>query len=291
VPQPPERRSLAPRVDDARIIAVCAVVVAALLALVALASQGAVGGGRSAGGGWSVPTAEIYSWVFAVVVVLGCIAAPLLAVIYTRDGAAFGRARKRLRVSTYVFLVVAAVLLAYAVRNVEEIAALLERLKLFDRDETGGGGREPLQAEFDWTPMVVVSSLAAVGVGALLARGVVGRKARPRPRTLAEELSAALDSSLDDLRSEPDARRAIIAAYARMEAACECCGVGRRESEAPLEYLARVLIELEVSEPPVLALTELFERAKFSHHPLAPELKEQAVDALEEIRGELRERG
>jgi hypothetical protein len=107
-------------------------------------------------------------------------------------------------------------------------------------------------------------------------------------REAAEEIAEALDDSVDDLRAEPDARRAIIAAYARMERALGAVGVRREPSEAPLEYLARALEGLRASGVSVRRLTELFRVAKFSAHPLGPEDKERAIEALVTVRDELR---
>ena len=107
-------------------------------------------------------------------------------------------------------------------------------------------------------------------------------------REAAEEVAAALDDSVDDLRAEPDARRAIIAAYARMERALAAVGVWREPSEAPLEYLARALEGLQASAVSVRRLTELFGLAKFSEHSLGAEDKERAIDALLTVRDELR---
>ena len=103
-----------------------------------------------------------------------------------------------------------------------------------------------------------------------------------------EEVALALDESLDDLRTEPDLRRAIIAAYARMERTLAGAGIPRRASEAPLEYLARALTELNASRPAVTRLTDLFEWAKFSHHEPDERMRADAVDALEAVRDELR---
>ena len=63
----------------------------------------------------------------------------------------------------------------------------------------------------------------------------------------------ALDEAIDDLRRDPDPRRAVIAAYARMEQALTLYGCPRRPSEAPYEYLSRVARDLE-AEQPVAAL-------------------------------------
>ena len=61
-----------------------------------------------------------------------------------------------------------------------------------------------------------------------------------------DELLAAVDLSLEDIENDPDPRRAVIRAYARMERALGSYGLARRPSETPLEYLARALTSLRV---------------------------------------------
>jgi hypothetical protein len=129
--------------------------------------------------------------------------------------------------------------------------------------------------------------------GAGIAVALLARTGRLQPRSRAElaaaALSDALDESLDDLRSEPDSRRAVIAAYARMERALAAAGVPRRPAETALEYLARVLSGLlQTSAGSVMRLTELFERAEFSLHEIGPGLKDEAIEALVAVRDELR---
>ena len=69
---------------------------------------------------------------------------------------------------------------------------------------------------------------------------------RGAPRTdrrvarVAEDLAASISVAIDDLEAEPDARRAVIAAYARMEGALARHGLQRRPSQTPLEYLRQV---------------------------------------------------
>ena len=105
---------------------------------------------------------------------------------------------------------------------------------------------------------------------------------------LAESLADVLDESLDDLRAERDPRRAVIRAYARLERVLAAHGIPRRPSDAPLEYLNRVLLGLSVSTESVQRLTPLFERAKFSHHDVGPEMKDEAIAALQTMQDELR---
>ncbi len=64
---------------------------------------------------------------------------------------------------------------------------------------------------------------------------------------VAEALEDALAETLDDLRAERDPRKAVIAAYARLERTLAAFGLPRRPAEAPAEYLQRILGQLEVS--------------------------------------------
>ena len=102
-----------------------------------------------------------------------------------------------------------------------------------------------------------------------------------------QEVSLAIDESIDDLRNDPDLRRAIVAAYARMERALGHAGLPRHPAEAPFEYVERALVSLDTSSASVRRLTALFESAKFSHHEPEPEMRDQAIDALIAVRDEL----
>ena len=49
-----------------------------------------------------------------------------------------------------------------------------------------------------------------------------------------------------------------------------------------------MLAEVEVTPDAVRRLTALFERAKFSQHEVGVEMKEEAIEALETVRDDLR---
>jgi hypothetical protein len=143
-------------------------------------------------------------------------------------------------------------------------------------------------AQLRWNEIVIaLALLCALGVAAYVAR-----RRRPAGRTWQfaskSAVSAALDESLDDLRSEPDLRKAIIAAYARMERALAVAGLPRRAAEAPLEYVDRALGELAASTDAIRHLTDLFEWAKFSAHEPEPSMRDEAIAALVAVRDELR---
>jgi Domain of unknown function (DUF4129) len=103
-----------------------------------------------------------------------------------------------------------------------------------------------------------------------------------------EQIAASIGDALDDLAAEPDARRAVIAAYARMERTFAQHGLRRRPSETPVEYLRRILLGLTSRSDAVRQLTDLFEQAKFSRHEIDARMKDDAIDALRAIRDDLR---
>ena len=134
----------------------------------------------------------------------------------------------------------------------------------------------------------------AIGIGGVIAAAIViavilerRRRADALTPEQLQELRAALDEAIEDLRRDPDPRRAVVAAYARMEQALTVYGLPRKPAEAPYEYLRRVGRELEAEEP-VAALTELFEVAKFSEHSVDETMRGRAIDALTAVRREVR---
>jgi hypothetical protein len=147
--------------------------------------------------------------------------------------------------------------------------------------------RDPYEPQFRWLPMIVVGSLV-VGIGGAMAILAARRQrealaAMPISETLAE----VLDETIDDLRREEDPRKAVIGAYANMERTLAARGVPRRESEAPAEYLARVLDVVSASGHSVRRLTGLFARARYSPHEIDAQMKEEAIGALTGLRAEL----
>jgi hypothetical protein len=153
------------------------------------------------------------------------------------------------------------------------------------------GDTEPVGRYEPHLSWITIAALIGLVVAAGVAYVISGRRARPArdPRVeLAQDLAGALDEALDDLRSEADPRRAIIAAYARLERVLAANGIARHSFETSDEYLVRVLQDLELRPDAIARLTELFTQAKFSHHDVDSTMKESAIEALGQVRGELR---
>jgi Domain of unknown function (DUF4129) len=150
-------------------------------------------------------------------------------------------------------------------------------------------GAATYEPTFAWVPIGVMVGLVAAGVMAYFVAQRRATRAARDEEALAEQLVVVLDETLDDLRAESDPRRAVIAAYARLERVLAAYGAARRRAETPDEYLARVLGELAVDAEAVRRLTDLFSWAKFSQHAVDIAMKGEAIDALEHVRDELRE--
>ena len=156
----------------------------------------------------------------------------------------------------------------------------------FNGSKGGNGAGRTLH--FRWDELVVILGLLLAGRRDRRRMALPPRTSKAPSETAPEVLAAALDESLDDLRADPDLRRAIIAAYARMETALAAAGIPRHPAEAPLEYVERALLSLDTSAGAVRKLTDLFEWARFSHHEPEPSMRDDAVDALVAVRDELR---
>ena len=147
----------------------------------------------------------------------------------------------------------------------------------------------PYQPTFRW-PVLWATIVLFVAGGAFW----WSRRGRAAPTaatgeelTIADDVAATIDEALDDLEAEPDARRAVIAAYARMERVLGRHGLRRLPSETPVEYLRRVLLGLTSRTEAVTQLTRLFEQAKFSRHEIDGAMKQDAIDSLRAIRDDL----
>jgi Domain of unknown function (DUF4129) len=120
------------------------------------------------------------------------------------------------------------------------------------------------------------------GLAIVRARRRRGADVEPRAMVAAGARDAAAAAAIP-----ADPRAAVLAAYARMETALASVGLARRPSDAPREYLARLEAGLGGGRAPAARLTELFERARFSAHPVGESSRAEAIDALETLRMEL----
>lgn len=269
-----------------------ALAVVALVAVVAMASGGSA---PSGGIGAHRPSEGLLDAVLSLFVVAMAVCTVLVAVMLSFFGRhhADGLAPKRRNpVRSVITFVVSLALIAVIVRALagSEGSRLRSLVPAQDGAGTGSGdtSSQRYEPQFAVWPVVAVSVLALLAALAwwLSSRGRRSAAQRERP-TPEEALADVLAVTLDDLRAERDPRRAVIGAYARMERALAAAGLPRGPAEAPEEYLARVLDEIAVSRRAAGRLTALFAWARFSGHDVRPEMKDEAIDTLEQVQGEL----
>jgi uncharacterized protein DUF4129 len=269
--------------------------VVAAIALLALVAVGSLRGPLGSGRGRSRYPADLIDSLL-LLLLLAMLAAGVLAIVSLWSDRRLG-GRQRRGGTFSLLLPMAVIVLVWLFRDLFGL----------------GGGRDDPPAttlpspstlevpapppEPGMVPLVVAGIALAAMVAIAVAQLVADRRRRSPPRTPAERLVELLDDTLEDLEGEPDPRRAVIAAWARMERGLATAGLPRHPSEAPFEYAARVL---EAALAPtdrdgpqglrpasVHRLTGLFERAKFSRHHIGPEDRDEAIASLRAVRREL----
>jgi hypothetical protein len=266
--------------------------VTVLLALAGIASHGRpLAGSRGRG-----PTATFFDYVATTLVIFAI--AMLAVVVYSLFGQKIvGGPPRRGRwhlLSSFISFASACVLAFVLIHT-----GFVQRLHKFEqalakqqhqKQGTNPGATTPRNVRnprLRWDELGLFIVLVA-GTAVVL---VASRRTTPIPRPWRlgrkEEVSLAIDESIDDLRNDPNLRRAIVAAYARMEQSLGRVGLQRHPAEAPFEYVERALRSLDTSTDSIRRLTTLFERAKFSQHEPEPEMRDEAIDALLAVRDEL----
>ena len=137
----------------------------------------------------------------------------------------------------------------------------------------------------------VVGGLFLLALGAMtVALLLLFRKQKEEwtGRALQQALLEELESGIDDLHGIADPREAVIACYSRMETVAQLAGIHAADSDTPFELLVRLLRQVRVSESSARRLTELFEEAKFSIRDIDEPMRREALDALTQVRDELR---
>jgi Domain of unknown function (DUF4129) len=277
--------------------------IALAVGLLALAAVGSLRGPLGSGRGRPVYPADLIDSLL-LLVFLAMVAAGLLAVVSLWPGLRFDSRRRRRSSSFTLILPMAAVLVLWLLRDLLGLGE--------------GGPDDPAPStppapstlevpdpppQSGLVPWIVAGVALAAMVAVVAAQLAADRRRRRPPRTPAERLVGLLDDTLEDLEREPDPRRAVIAAWARMERGLAAAGRPRHPAEAPFEYATRVLEAALVpvgAGPPsefagplrpdsVHRLTGLFERAKFSRHRIGESDRTQAIAALRAVRRDLAE--
>lgn len=100
----------------------------------------------------------------------------------------------------------------------------------------------------------------------------------------AEEVVKFARDLIDELSDGDDPRAAIQQAYAAVETGFGAAELERKPAETPLKYLERALGRNSDVAESLAVLTELFEVARFSPHPIDEPTRVRAIAALSEVR-------
>jgi MFS family permease len=276
--------------------------VGGLLGLVGVVAVAAAG--RSPGGGESRPSAhaptlvaDYLATIFVILMPIGAVA--ILFLLASRRAEQVRQSKGHNWLGLFMgFVALALVLIAathgpFANRFGREptrggtVAKPAKAKPAEEKKATPSPPDESYEPRLRWMPVFIVGSLILGIGGAMMVFAVRRKRELLRDVPVAVALSEVLAETLDDLRRETDPRRAVIQAYARMERTLGARGLPRRETEAPLEYLARVLDIVQASSHSIRRLTQLFQRARFSTHEIDVGMKEDAIAALSGLRAEL----
>ena len=264
-----------------------------LLGVVAFASRSGLGQSPRA-----QPTPSYVSWAVSIFFVLWVLTIPFAAYAYwiqMREFRAQNTKSFQARLARSLGIIFLAVLAGGVIMYFRSHTGLfgsgLRIPGLPTGDETTGkNGAHRVAPTFQWPVLWVTIALIA---GAAVwwwrdrrRRAGVAAAGLGSP-TMEDDMVATIGDAIDDLEAEPDARRAVIAAYARMEGVFARHGMRRIPSETPVEYLRRLLLGLTSRADAVTRLTGLFEHAKFSRHEIDGTMKQDAIDALRAIRDDL----
>jgi phosphatidylglycerophosphate synthase len=275
-------------------LALVALGLLALLAVVAFATRSGFGGSSDA-----APTPGYASYAFTAFLILFVLMIPVAVwalLVQAREGEVERPSFKSRVIRNFLTMIIIGAIVfgvVYLKHHHGHFRLNAQALKNLRTTKRAGHGVKAAEFEptFEWPVLAVALVVVSVG-GGLAYLSYRNRKLRTPVRlepTVAEDFADAIGDAIGDLEAEPDPRRAVIAAYARMEGVLARHGLHRKPSETPFEYLGRILGGLTSRFDAVARLTSLFEEAKFSRHEINGAMKSEAIDALRTIRDGLPE--
>jgi hypothetical protein len=148
---------------------------------------------------------------------------------------------------------------------------------------TPAGSGFVLPAWLPWTLIAIVALGVTVAVAVLFVRREIAVDRAPGDGVA----RAAVRAAIGALDTAEDPRSAVIAAYRAMEGTFAAHGLARSATEAPREYLRRVLALRSADDGEARTLTNLFEEARYSTHPVSERVRELALATLRRLRARL----
>ena len=138
----------------------------------------------------------------------------------------------------------------------------------------------------DWIAIAIV--LGLILAAAFVAWRALMKSGPGRNRSPLRSLQALLDDAIEDVLTEADPRRAVIAAWAGLERVLASHMLPRRAAEAPFEFVARAEAELGIDGTSIRRLAALYEWARFSLNEVTPAMRDEALGGLLQVRDGLR---
>lgn len=110
------------------------------------------------------------------------------------------------------------------------------------------------------------------------------RRSAPGDRAMQPAAATPMGSQGIDPALVADPRQAVLVAYRHVEATMESRGLARSAIETPHEFLGRTCAAQAELAAPMSTITALFERARFSSHPISPQMRLTAIEQAHAVR-------
>jgi Domain of unknown function (DUF4129) len=162
-------------------------------------------------------------------------------------------------------------------RAISAISGLLDLLTLARKPPTS----VPLfDAAMAGLALLFALAVFALMIALTLAEHLTNRRAG---RAVAAAAGVPVERADEDPRAMPDARAAILRAYARFERALSVARAPRTPAQTPTEVMRVTLARFPLPAPALARLTALFELARFSDRPLDLRARDEACDCLDTV--------
>ncbi len=134
--------------------------------------------------------------------------------------------------------------------------------------------------------IVIMVGLLILGVAYMVVSSLISKKAEKVP-SQTEELMEKIELAMKDLEEGKRVHDVIIRAYDEMCRILAKSGVKGDESMTPREFQQAVIEQTGIRPEPVEDLTRLFEKARYSTHPIENSERKEALRALRELKQEM----
>lgn len=283
--RPPPTRPPPNRLRRSRVIAVLGFVLAWLAVMVIGAGTG------DPDSSIGIPElGDVVTAVFIVLLFLGFVI--LVLSVLNQDGKRPTPTRKRSWVARLVMVILIALALNQIANQSNEPRSPAEvQVSLPPTTVPAVTGERHEDASRQQLTLLAVAAVAALGAAVVLQQ-----RRRPTPVASPETeppeedrsvVARGLAMTARQLRSEADPRRAVLLAYAGLEAGLDDQGRGRVLQETPYEYVGRILRSVDADPEPVQELARLYHDARFSERVITSAEQEQAALAFERAHDQL----